>query len=44
LKWNLEILAEAEKDYAAIANGTANIYKNAVELFADLDSEDVDGE
>ena len=41
-EFEAEILAEAEKDYTAIANGTAKIYKNAAELFADLDSEDAD--
>ena len=38
------ILAESEELYAAVANGTAKIYKNAEELFADLDSEDTDDE
>ena len=34
------ILADAEECYAAVANGTAKLYKNAEELFADLDAED----
>ncbi|MDR1193321.1 MAG: type II toxin-antitoxin system RelB/DinJ family antitoxin [Peptococcaceae bacterium] len=33
------ILAEAEEAYAAVANGTAKLYKNAAELFCDLDAE-----
>jgi len=36
------ILAEAERCYAAVANGTAKLYKNAEELFADLDAEEDD--
>ena len=39
-----EILSEAEKCYAAVADGSAKIYKNAEELFADMDSEDEDDE
>jgi len=39
-EFEAEVLAEAEKDYAAIANGTAKIYSSAEELFADLDAED----
>jgi len=35
-----ELLSEAEDCYAAVANGTAKLYKNAAELFADLDAED----
>jgi hypothetical protein len=34
------ILAEAEVAYAAVADGTAKLYRNAAELFADLDAED----
>ncbi|MCL1844985.1 MAG: type II toxin-antitoxin system RelB/DinJ family antitoxin [Defluviitaleaceae bacterium] len=41
-EFEAEILAEAEKCYAAVANGTAKLYKNAEELFADLDAEDDD--
>ena len=39
-----EILAESEKLHADIANGTARPYKNAAELFADLDAEDTDND
>ena len=39
-----ELLAESEELHAAVANGTAKIYRNAAELFADLDSEDIDDE
>ena len=35
-----EVLAEAKKDYAAIANGTVRRYKNVAELRAELDAED----
>ena len=38
-EFEARVLAEAEKDYAAIAGGTAKLYKNAAELFADLDAE-----
>ena len=38
-----ELLAESEKCYAAVGNGTATLYKNSTEMFADLDAED-DGE
>ena len=41
-EFEAEILAEAEECYAAVANGTAKIYNNAAELFADLDAEDTD--
>ena len=43
-EFEAEVLAMAEKDYAAIASGTARLYKNAEEFFADLDSEDDDDE
>ena len=36
------ILAEAEECYAAVANGTAKLYKNAAEMFAEWDKEDDD--
>ena len=42
-EFEAEILADAEKCYAAVANGTAKRYKNAAELSAALDAED-DGE
>jgi len=35
-----ELLAESEKCYVAVANGTAKLYKNSAEMFADLDAED----
>ena len=38
------VLAEAEKMYDSVANGTAKLYKNSAELFADLDAEDDDAE
>jgi addiction module RelB/DinJ family antitoxin len=39
-EYEAEVLAEAEKDYAAIANRTARRYKNAAELRAELDAVD----
>jgi len=39
-----ELLAESEKCYAAVENRTAKLYKNATELFADLDAEDDDND
>jgi addiction module RelB/DinJ family antitoxin len=39
-EFEAEVLAEAKKDYAAIANGTARRCKNAAELRAELDAED----
>jgi len=39
-----ELLASSEESHAAVANGTAKLYKNAAELFADLDLEDADNE
>ena len=41
-EFEAEILAESEKMYTEVANGTAKLYKNAAELFADLDAEDDD--
>ncbi|MDR0197668.1 MAG: hypothetical protein LBI36_05560 [Oscillospiraceae bacterium] len=38
-EFEAEILAQAEECYAAVANGTAKKYKNAAELFADMDFE-----
>ena len=35
-----EILAEAERCYAAVANGTAKLYNNTAEMFAEWDKED----
>ena len=39
-EFEAELLLEAEKCYAAVANGTAKIYNNAAELRAALDAED----
>ena len=39
-EFEAEILAEAEKCYAAVANGTAKLYKNTAEMFAAWDRED----
>lgn len=36
-----ELLAEAEACYAAVADGTAKLYKNTQEMFEDWDKEDV---
>jgi len=41
-EFEAEILAESERCYAAVANGTATLYKNAAELRAALDAEDDD--
>jgi len=41
-EFEAEILAEAEKDYAAIANRTAKIYQNTEEMFTAWDNEDDD--
>ena len=39
-----ELLAESDELHAAVANGTATLYTNAAELFADLDAEDDDND
>ena len=41
-EFEAEIIAESERMYAAVANGTAKLYKNAAEMFADLDAEEDD--
>ena len=41
-EFEAKLLAESEELHTAVANGTAKLYKNAAELFADLDAEDVD--
>jgi len=41
-EFEAEILAAAEELDAAVANRTAKVYKNAAELFADLDAEEDD--
>jgi len=37
-----ELLSASEESYAAVADGTAKLYKNATELFADLDADEDD--
>ena len=37
-----EVLRTAEEDYAAITNGTAKLYNNTAEMFAEWDKEDND--
>ncbi|MCL2662507.1 MAG: type II toxin-antitoxin system RelB/DinJ family antitoxin [Oscillospiraceae bacterium] len=39
-EFEAEIIAESERAYAAVADGTAKVYKNAAELRAALDAED----
>ncbi len=39
-EFEAKILAEASEAHAAVANGTARLYKNSAELRADLDAED----
>ena len=39
-QFEAEVLAEAEELYAAVANGTAKIYKNSAEMFNEWDKED----
>jgi len=39
-EFEAEILAAAEECYAAVANGTAKVYKNAAEMFAEWEKED----
>jgi len=39
-----EILLASEEVHTAVADGTAKLYKNAAELFADLDTEDDDND
>jgi len=41
-EYEAKVLQEAEMEYTAITDGTAKSYKNAAELFADLDVEDDD--
>ena len=41
-EFEAKVLAEVEKDYAAIANGTAKLYKNTAEMFAEWDKEDAE--
>jgi len=39
-EFEAEILRIAEEDYAAVKNGTAKLYKNTAEMFAEWDKED----
>jgi len=39
-QFEAELVAEAEKMYAAVADGTAKTYKNTAEMFAEWDRED----
>jgi len=39
-----ELLSASEEAHTNVANGTAKLYKNSAELFADLDAEDVDND
>ena len=41
-EFEAELLAASTQAHAAVANGTAKLYKDAAELFADLDAEDDD--
>jgi len=41
-EFEAEVLRTAEKDYAAIKNGTAKLYNNTAEMFAEWDKEDDD--
>lgn len=44
MDFEAELLAESEKLHTEVANGTAKLYKNSAELFADLDAEDDDND
>ena len=41
-EFEAKILAEMEECYASVANGTAKLYKNAEEMFAEWDKEDAE--
>ena len=41
-EFEMEVLAEMEECYAAVANGTIKPYKNTAEMFAEWDREDVE--
>ena len=43
-EFEAEVLAEAEEMYAAVANGTAKLYKSVAEMNAALDAEEDDDE
>ena len=38
-EFEAEVLRTADEDYAAIKNGTAKLYNNTAEMFADWDEE-----
>ena len=42
LEFEEEVLRTAEEDYAAIRNGTAKLYNNTAEMFAEWDKEEDD--
>jgi addiction module RelB/DinJ family antitoxin len=39
-EFEANIIAEANEMHTSVANGTAKLYNNALELFADMDMED----
>ena len=39
-EFEAEILRDAEEAHAAVANGTAKLYRNTAEMFAEWDKED----
>ena len=41
-EFEAQLLRTAEEDYAAIKNGTAKVYNNTAEMFAEWDKEDDD--
>ncbi|MDR0490134.1 MAG: type II toxin-antitoxin system RelB/DinJ family antitoxin [Oscillospiraceae bacterium] len=41
-EFEAEVLRTAEEDYAAIEDGTAKLYNNTAEMFAEWDKEDDD--
>ena len=41
-EFDAEVVRTAEDDYAAIKNGTAKLYNNTAEMFAEWDKEDDD--
>ena len=41
-EFETEVLRTAEEDYAGIKNGTARLYNNTAEMFAEWDKEDDD--
>lgn len=43
-EFEARLLADANDMYEAVANGTAKIYNNASEMFADMDAEEDEGD